>query len=623
MEDIKEITQNYFCECCQYQSKIKCNFDKHLLTKKHAKKMNGEESISTEPKIKRTRKSKKNVSEMSIQTDSDIETIVSDITFSVSELSIENIEITKVEMSVQTDEVIVDNSELENENMVLKEECEYLKDNIELIKQEIYDANEEEKYELKNEIENLKKVIKEFENENEVKKLKEIIKDVENENEKLNQKIDSLSDEHNEKIIRELKQDIKGYLCDIDEKDNEIYKLKEEIERMKNEQQKHDVSIAKNETKCVEINNNTNQLNLNVEQKLNVEPTSNVKPKSKNKSILLKIDESSIVSNGNEENDRKIENEEIKILKEQLNDQSNEIKKLVNALLINTNESPKTNKKSSKKPDDEVKIRVDRDVNNYRDLKNMMDLSQFRRLCKNPNFNKYIRYYNHLDVDGNEQNVLLLNNMNTLEQGSDHDEYSDKTYENEIYLDCLIELFRSVNYRHIPFICTNIRNLTFKVFDFEKKEWIELKNKNEFANYIKQYVDILSGFLLKATNNMMNNDYINNSVYKEFYGINRAKYLSSNYLFVLRNIVNPLGCDAKFGKNVTPQRELFMNSLINKLSNMFNMNVDHFTRLEDHDESIDVEIEYYYDLDRVEYVPCHHNLVEHYVKKTDYWNDSD
>ena len=51
------------------------------------------------------------------------------------------------------------------------------------------------------------------------------------------------------------------------------------------------------------------------------------------------------------------------------------------------------------------------------------------------------------------------------------------------------------------------------------------------------------------------------------------------------------------------------------------MNIEHFTKLEDYDETIDIEIDYYYDLDIVKYEPCHHNLVTRYIKKTNYWDD--
>jgi hypothetical protein len=566
--EIKENAKNYFCECCQYQTYKKYNFDKHLLTKKHARKMNGEESVSSEPKIKRTRKTNKCMSDISTQTE-EVESIISDITTDdTSEFEL-SVEVKCIEMSTQTDDIPSENEiELENKNATLEDEVYELK-------YEIEQKNEE--------IENITISI----------------------SNKYEAQIDKLKEENEYKTIK-----IESLMETINNLRLNINELMDENEQLK--QQKCEVSIAQNEIKCTIIDDNTNQ--------------SKSKSKLKNNLTLSKI----IDENKNEENDKEIKNKEFEMLKEQVEKQNKElersnenIKQLTN-ILLNGNEPSKKNKNSSKDHSDgnnNVKLRVDRDVNNYRDTKNMMDLNQFRRLCKNPNFNKYIRYYNHLDIDGNEQNVLLLNNMDILEQGSDTDKYSEKTYENEIYLDCLIDLFKSVNYRHIPFICTNIKNLIFKVFDFEKKEWILLKNKNEFANYIKIYVNILSGFLLKATNNMTNNDYINNSVYNKFYGVDRAKYITGNYLYVLRNIVNPLGDESKFEKNKTAQCELFINSLINQLSNIFNMNIEHFTKLEDYDETIDIEIDYYYDLDIVKYEPCHHNLVTRYIKKTNYWDD--
>ncbi len=530
--------------------------------------MNGEESVSSEPKIKRTRKTNKCMSDISTQTE-EVESIISDITTDdTSEFEL-SVEVKCIEMSTQTDDIPSENEiELENKNATLEDEVYELK-------YEIEQKNEE--------IENITISI----------------------SNKYETQIDKLKEENEYKTIK-----IESLMETINNLRLNINELMDENEQLK--QQKCEVSIAQNEIKCTIIDDNTNQ--------------SKSKSKLKNNLTLSKI----IDENKNEENDKEIKNKEFEMLKEQVEKQNKElersnenIKQLTN-ILLNGNEPSKKNKNSSKDHSDgnnNVKLRVDRDVNNYRDTKNMMDLNQFRRLCKNPNFNKYIRYYNHLDIDGNEQNVLLLNNMDILEQGSDTDKYSEKTYENEIYLDCLIDLFKSVNYRHIPFICTNIKNLIFKVFDFEKKEWILLKNKNEFANYIKIYVNILSGFLLKATNNMTNNDYINNSVYNKFYGVDRAKYITGNYLYVLRNIVNPLGDESKFEKNKTAQCELFINSLINQLSNIFNMNIEHFTKLEDYDETIDIEIDYYYDLDIVKYEPCHHNLVTRYIKKTNYWDD--
>ena len=174
MTDQIEITKKHFCKCCQYQTDKKCNYDKHLLTKKHATKSNVEPitgQICVELKIKKEKKIKPVMIEMETQTDNQNEELC--------------------------DNVII---ELENKTMIL----------------------EEENNELRNE---LKEKHEEFEIEN--KKLRD-------ENEKLLRIIDELNMKNNQEIVEEMKQDINGYLFDIKEKDEEIEELKKQL-KIKNE----------------------------------------------------------------------------------------------------------------------------------------------------------------------------------------------------------------------------------------------------------------------------------------------------------------------------------------------------------------------------------------------------
>jgi hypothetical protein len=545
MEDIKEITQNYFCECCQYQAKRKYHFDKHLLTKKHARKMNGEESVSTEPKIKRTRKSKKNVSEMSTQTDSDIETFVSDITFSDSELSIENIEITKIEMSVQTDEVIVDNSELENKYIILEEECEYLKDNIELIKQEIYDANEEEKYELKNEIENLKNVIKELENENE----------------KLNQKIDNLCNEDNGKIIEELKQDIKGYLCDIDEKDNEIYELKEQVRQMKNE------ILNKREQEKIQPNREEdNNIKIIVEE---------TQPKLKNKKIqkICKIqvqeepqqekieDEEYDISQElfadkefkfEYENEYERENidceDEIKntIDKEQINsimdkdelirqlEKDNEIMELKLKIKEMENkelENSRKNLKMSISSNMNIEHAQNSSPKNTRKTKKIQELNcnsngiitreEIKNMCFEIKNNSFIQNYSTKDSFTHEIKQTKI--LKYIELGS----YPSNS--NDVYCNVFMTIYNNIPDERKPFTCCDKKRKYFAYYDENNKMWKRtddnVKNENEFRNYLIYILSCINKALNKS---LLNTKELPNKAFKEIYGKDKNFFFSNN-----------------------------------------------------------------------------------------------
>lgn len=169
MTEINKITKKHFCECCQYQTDKKYNFDKHLTSKKHIKKSTTEmidSPICIELKIKKDKKLKPVMVEMETQTD------------------------------VCDEEPCNDIIELENKNMIL----------------------EEENNDLRNE---LKDKCEEFEIEN--KKLK-------CENEKMLKTIDELNAKNNQEIIEEMKRDINGYLFDIKEKDEEIIELKKKLE---------------------------------------------------------------------------------------------------------------------------------------------------------------------------------------------------------------------------------------------------------------------------------------------------------------------------------------------------------------------------------------------------------
>lgn len=137
MSNIKEVAQELFCECCAYTTDRKDNFTRHLVSKKHQKKMNGEETSSVEeekPKTRkpRTPKIKKNTEESSIQTDSDDETVYSNFIIEY-ESNDDKIKELKEMYEKQINELKEENELLKNSNELLQQEKEELQREIDYL----------------------------------------------------------------------------------------------------------------------------------------------------------------------------------------------------------------------------------------------------------------------------------------------------------------------------------------------------------------------------------------------------------------------------------------------------------------------------------------------------------
>ena len=49
-EKSPKVAQNYYCECCYYNTSKKCDYEKHLATDKHKNKANGSEMVVNDSK---------------------------------------------------------------------------------------------------------------------------------------------------------------------------------------------------------------------------------------------------------------------------------------------------------------------------------------------------------------------------------------------------------------------------------------------------------------------------------------------------------------------------------------------------------------------------------------------
>jgi hypothetical protein len=287
--EIKENAKNYFCECCQYQTHKKYNFDKHLLTKKHARKMNGEESVSSEPKIKRTRKTNKCMSDMSTQTE-DVESIISDITTDDTSEFESSVEVKCIEMSTQTDDIPSENEiELENKNATLEDEVYELKYEIERKNEEIENVTISISNKYEAQIDKLKE-----ENEYKTIKIESLMETINN----LRLNINELMDE-NEQIKRQTNDNVLPVKCEnvisntnigkktiqkIISNENDYLteqnynKLLEEIKLLENICLKYEDEIEKLKLKIVDKdieNNNNNEVKLTTTKKITKQPVNN------------------------------------------------------------------------------------------------------------------------------------------------------------------------------------------------------------------------------------------------------------------------------------------------------------------------------------------------------------
>lgn len=576
MSNIKENTQEFFCECCAYTTDRKDNFTRHMVSKKHQKKMNGEDNSSVdEPKPKtrkpRTPKEKKNNVEMSTQSDSNEEFDLSDFTI---EYVSDKVEL--VEMTTQTDDII------ENENVESNDDYMYeLQNKNSLLEDEVYEL----KYELQDRIKEIKQIECNY-----VEKIDEMeIKTQDRINEIVSEK-HSLSDR-----IQELEEE-------NELKDEKIRELMEIIAGLKQE-------------KIVEQPKQTIEPIVEPNVEPIVEPIIQEKPKKKIVLSKIEIEEPKVIVSEPVPQSKL----ELEILKK-LEMLENQIPKITQIQL------PKKSKKSLKNCDDEIQLnRADRDINNYRDTNHLMFQSKFKKLCRNSKYNKFIKYYNYTDSNGINRNVMLPANLSMLELETTFIDNYTRGNQNIIYEDAFKHLLSNVNYRHIPFICTNQRNSTFKVLDFDDDgEWINV-NQTELIDYLKPYISILWETFHESINNLVQNDDVNDEVMKQLYDIpNKKCFLhdTSRYQYVLANTINPFSDTKTYGNKQT-DAELFQACLINYVRTKFTMSIENFTPPEEYDDSIDKEIDYSQNFNNVYYEPYHNKPMMRYVRTSNVWNDED
>lgn len=622
MSNIKENTKEFFCECCSYTTDRKDNFTRHMVSKKHQKKMNGEDTSSVdEPKPKtrkpRTPKEKKNNIEMIIQSDSDEELDLSDYTVEC--------EPERVEMTTQTDdiienEIVESNIEEMYKNQIrelkemyekqineLKEENELLKDNIELL--------QTEKEELQQQIEIV---------EEEILKNDDKLESLINDNETLKYQKKNLE----EKIIYDLNCQIQDMMELIEDKKMlEEFEIHVKFEYIK--EQSNDDIIMNLRHKVEKIQEFIDDVVKNIAEQPKqtiepiVEPTVEpivepiIQEKPKKKIILSKV-----------------EIEEPKVIISEPVPQSKLELEILRKLEILENQIPKISqiqlpKKSKKSPknygDETQSTRADRDINNYRDTKHLMFQNKFKKLCRNSKYNKFIKYYNYTDSNGINCNVMLPANLSMLELETTFIDNYTRGNQNIIYEDAFKHLLSNVNYRHIPFICTNQRNYTFKVLDFDNDgEWVNV-NQTELIEYLKPYINILWETFYESINNLVQNDDINDEVMKQLYDIpNKKCFLhdTSRYQYVLANTINPLSDTKAYGNKQT-DAELFQACLINYVRTTFTMSIENFTPPEEYDDSIDREVDYSQNFNNVYYEPYHNKPIMRYVRTSNVWNDED
>ena len=610
MSNIKEIAQKYCCECCAYSTDRKDNYTRHMVSKKHQKKMNGEETSSIDepkPKTRKPRTPKINVviAELPVQNSSDDETIISEFTIEY-ESDIESV------AENDLDKQIKELREMyEKQINELKEENELLKDNVELLKQE--------KEELQQQIEHV---------DEEISKNDEQLESLKNDNETLKYQKKMLE----EKIIYDLNCQMQD-MIEIIEENKMLEQFENQVKFECEKEKSNDEIITNLRNKIDEIREFMDDNIKNVEQpkqiieqpkqiieqpniQIVIEPIIEpiVEPiveKPKKKLILSKvhIEEPKIIIE-----QPVIENKiELEILKK--------LEKLENQIQI---KKPKQSKKSPKNYENESVIRMDRDVNNYRDRKHLMFQNKFKKICRNSKYNKFIKYYNYTDSDGIDRNVMLPANLTTLEEAGVWVGGYMKGNQNNIYEDAFESLLSNVNYRHIPFICTNQRNATFKVVDFDNDgEWTEV-NHVELINYLKPYISILWETFNESINNLVKNDDINNEVMKQLYDIpNKKSFLTdtARYQYVLANTMNPFLDDTQLYGNKQKQSELFGSHLINYIKTTFTMSNEYYTPPDEYNESIDREIDYSQNFNNVNYEPYHNKPLIKYVRTSAIWDE--
>ena len=272
MEEITETAKTFFCECCEYTTPRKQSYDRHLLTKKHAKRLSGD----TNPITRRSRKSKIQTTEMETQTETQTDTEVECIVIQTCENEEKYIsEILKLKEEIET---------LKETNELLVDEKEYVEQEKDELKQEIKQLNEllqdtgEDK--IKSEIEN--KVRIEIENKNdEIYDLKGQIQDLNELIQEKNVLIEKLS--KNDKIemsIIEVEPQltVKNKLMKINHQELEYKMSDEDIKKLIEENNEY-------MNKCMELEESISQMKLRIvdNDMENIGDEKQAKSKSKHK----------------------------------------------------------------------------------------------------------------------------------------------------------------------------------------------------------------------------------------------------------------------------------------------------------------------------------------------------
>lgn len=491
MSNIKEVAQKYSCECCTYTTNKKSNYSRHMVSKKHQKKMNGEETSSIEEEKSKTRKPrtpkiKKNTEELSIQTDSDDETVYSDFT-----------------IECQSDNEIDDNVKQIYENQIkelremyekqineLKEENEILKDNVELLQQEKEELQQE--IELTNE-EILKNdaELEIFKNNFEIIKYQKIVLE--------------------EKIIYGLKCQIQDAM--------EIIEEKKMIEKFN--------TINKFQQPKQEETNDEIIINLRIQiekiQEFIYDNVESAKP-----AIKMIIEEQPILKCINDENnyltkenfeslnkENLLLTDEVIKLEEELNSLKCEISNL-NIKKYTSDEIVNDKKKKSKK------IKND-------NSKNPMEI--YKELCRDSKFNNKIISNSFIDKS-NKCEIVKMNIMKSI-NSEDHQIKPSK-----IYQEIFISVIEEMNSKNIKFIeCVDTRRNKFKIHD--GTEWKKY-NEHEFEDIIKILMNHISNSFYNAISNTT--EMIDNIEFMKIYKKSKEYFLSEegSKNEIILSILNPL-----------------------------------------------------------------------------------
>ncbi len=128
--------------------------------------------------------------------------------------------------------------------------------------------------------------------------------------------------------------------------------------------------------------------------------------------------------------------------------------------------------------------------------------------------------------------------------------------------------------------------------------------------------------LFESIKNLRMNNDVNDMVIKDMFDESSKEiYLRDVVgMYIVKNTINPLADDTKYGKNDNSECDLFKIKLINYLTDKFDMNRDSFTPPEEFDEQINVEMDYVVDLDNVKYHSYHGKPYVKFVSNTNCWN---